>query len=82
MIEGSKTRRIGGKILAFTGVLLAAGCSPVYLSNRYTTSASRPASFDVGALAGEPVQASEILTFQLFAVANGPKRHYSFPADA
>jgi hypothetical protein len=65
MIEGSKTRRIGGTILAFTGALLAAGCSPVYLSNTYTTSAPRPASFDVGALAGEPVA-----TLGLVAPAN------------
>jgi hypothetical protein len=65
MIEGSKTRRIGGTILAFTGALLAAGCSPVYLSNTYTTSAPRPASFDVGALAVEPVA-----TLGLVAPAN------------
>jgi len=65
MIEGSKTRRIGGTILAFTGTLLAAGCSPVYLSNTYTTSAPRPASFDVGALAVEPVA-----TLGLVAPAN------------
>jgi hypothetical protein len=65
MIEGSKTRRIGRTILAFTGALLAAGCSPVYLSNTYTTSAPRPASFDVGALAGEPVA-----TLGLVAPAN------------
>ena len=65
MIEGSKTRRIGGSILAFTGALLAAGCSPVYLSNTYTTSAPRAASFDVGALAGEPVA-----TLGLVAPAN------------
>ena len=65
MIEGSKTRRIGGTILAFTGALLAAGCSPVYLSNTYTTSAPRAASFDAGALAGEPVA-----TLGLVAPAN------------
>jgi hypothetical protein len=65
MIEGSKTRHISGTILAFTGALLAAGCSPVYLSNTYTTSAPRPASFDVGALAGEPVA-----TLGLVAPAN------------
>jgi len=65
MIEGFKTRRIGGTILAFTGALLAAGCSPVYLSNTYTTSAPRAASFDAGALAGEPVA-----TLGLVAPAN------------
>jgi hypothetical protein len=65
MIEGSKTRRIGGTILAFTGALFAAGCSPVYLSNTYTTSAPRRASFDVGALAVEPVA-----TLGLVAPAN------------
>ena len=65
MIEGSKTRRIGGTILAFTGALFAAGCSPVYLSNTYTTSAPRAASFDAGALAGEPVA-----TLGLVAPAN------------
>jgi hypothetical protein len=65
MIEGSKTRRIGGTILAFTGALPAAGCSPVCLSNTYTTSAPRPASFDVGALEGEPVA-----TLGLVAPAN------------
>ena len=65
MIEGSKTKRIGGTILALTGALLAAGCSPVYLSNTYTTSAPRPASFDVGALAVEPVA-----TLGLVAPAN------------
>ena len=55
MIEGSMTRRMGGAVLAFTAALLAAGCGPVYLSDTYATSTPRPASFDVGALAGEPV---------------------------
>jgi hypothetical protein len=55
MIEGSTTRRIVGTVLAFTAALLAAGCDPVYLSDTYATSTPRPASFDVGALAGEPV---------------------------
>jgi len=55
MIEGSITRRIDGTVLAFTVALLAAGCGPAYLSDTYATSTPRPASFDVGALAGEPV---------------------------
>jgi hypothetical protein len=55
MIEGSMTRRTGGAVLAFTTALLAAGCGPVYLSDTYATSTPRPASFNVGALAGEPV---------------------------
>ena len=55
MIEGSTTRRIGVTVLAFTAALFAAGCDPVYLSDTYATSAPRPASFDVGVLAGEPV---------------------------
>jgi hypothetical protein len=42
-------------VLAFTAALLAAGCDPVYLSDTYATSTPRPASFDVGVLAGEPV---------------------------
>lgn len=65
MIEGSMTRRIGGTVLAFTAVLLAVGCGPVYLSDTYATSTPRPASFDVGALAGEPVA-----TLGLVAPAN------------
>ena len=55
MIEGSMTRHIGGTALAFTAALLAAGCGPVYLSDTYATSTPRPESFDVGALASEPV---------------------------
>jgi hypothetical protein len=55
MIEGSMTTRIGGRVLAFTAALLAAGCGPVYLSDTYSLSTSRPESFDVGALGGEPV---------------------------
>lgn len=55
MIEGSTTRRIGVTVLAFTAALFAAGCDPVYLSDTYATSTPRPASFDVGVLAGEPV---------------------------
>jgi hypothetical protein len=55
MIEGSMTRRIGGTVLAFTAALLAAGCGPAYLSNTYATSTPRPGSFDVGALAGQPM---------------------------
>ena len=55
MIEGSMTRHIGGTVLAFTAALLAAGCGPVYLSDTYATSTPRPESFEVGALAGEPV---------------------------
>jgi hypothetical protein len=64
MIEGSMTRRIGGTVLAFATALLA-GCVPLYLSNTYTTSTPKPASFDVGALAGEPVA-----TLRLVAPAN------------
>ena len=55
MIEGSMTRRIGGTVLAFTATLLAAGCGPAYLSDTYATSTPRPESFNVGALASEPV---------------------------
>ena len=55
MIEGSTTRRVGVTVLAFTAALFAAGCDPVYLSDTYATSTPRPASFDVGVLAGEPV---------------------------
>jgi len=55
MIEGSITRHIGGTVLAVTAALLAAGCGPVYLSDTYATSTPRPESFNVGALAGEPV---------------------------
>lgn len=55
MIERSMTRRIDGAVLAFTVALLAAGCGPVYLADTYATSTPRPASFEVGALAGEPV---------------------------
>ena len=55
MIEGSMTRHIGGAVLALTAALLAAGCGPVYLSDTYATSTPRPESFNVGALAGEPV---------------------------
>jgi hypothetical protein len=55
MIEGSMTRRICGTVLALTTALLAAGCGPVYLSDTYATSRPRLESFNVGALAGEPV---------------------------
>ena len=55
MTERPTTRRIGGTVLAFTAALIAAGCGPVYLSDTYATATPRPASFDVGALAGEPV---------------------------
>ena len=55
MIEGSITRHIGGTVLAVTAALLAAGCGPVYLSDTHATSTPRPESFNVGALAGEPV---------------------------
>jgi hypothetical protein len=55
MIEGSTTKRIGGTVFAFTAALLVAGCGPVYLSDTYATGTPRPASFDVGALAHEPV---------------------------
>jgi hypothetical protein len=65
MIEHSMTRRIGGMILAFTAALPVVGCGPAYLSNTYATSTPRPASFDVGALAYEPVA-----TFGLVAPAN------------
>ena len=60
MIEGSMTRRTGGAVLAFATALLA-GCVPLYLSNTYTTSTPKPASFDVGALAGEPVAALRLV---------------------
>ena len=53
MIEGSITRHI--TVLATTAALLAAGCGPVYLSDTYATSTPGPESFNVGALAGEPV---------------------------
>ena len=65
MIEGSMSRRIGRTVLAFTAALLAAACGPVYLSDTYATSTPRLASFDVGALAGEPVA-----TLGLVAPAN------------
>jgi hypothetical protein len=55
MIEGSMTRRGGGKVLAFAAALLAAGCGPVYLLDTYATSTPRSTAFDVAALAGEPV---------------------------
>ena len=55
MIGGFIRRRISGTVLAFTVALLAAGCGPVYLSDTHANSTPRPASFDVGALAGEPV---------------------------
>jgi hypothetical protein len=55
MIEGSIARRISGTVLAFMAALLAAGCGPVYLSNTYATSTPPSASFNVRALAGEPV---------------------------
>jgi hypothetical protein len=55
MIEGSMTRYIGRTALAFTATLLAAGCGPVYLSDTHATSTPRAESFDVGALASEPV---------------------------
>ena len=54
MIAGSATRRIDRAILAFTAALVA-GCGPAYLSDTYATSTPRPASFDVGTLAGKPV---------------------------
>ena len=65
MISCSMTRRIGGTVLGFTGALLAAACGPVYLSDTYATSTPRLASFDAGALAGEPVA-----TLGLVAPAN------------
>jgi hypothetical protein len=55
------TKRIGGTVLAFTAALLVAGCSPVYLSDTYATATPRPASFDVGALAHEPVATLELV---------------------
>jgi hypothetical protein len=48
-------RRIGWTMLAFTVVLFTAGCGPAYLSNTYTASTTKPASFDVGTLQDEPV---------------------------
>jgi hypothetical protein len=57
MIEGCTTKRIGGTVFAFTAALLVAGCGPVYLSDTYATATPRPKSFDVGALAHEPVAA-------------------------
>lgn len=64
-IEGSMTRCIGGMVLAFAVALLAAACGPVYLSNTYATATPRPASFDMGVLAREPVA-----TLGLVAPAN------------
>src|SRR6516164_135629 len=58
------TGRIGGAFLALTAALVA-GCGPAYLSDTYATSTPRPASFDVGVLAGEPVA-----TLGLVAPAN------------
>ena len=55
MIKESMTRHIGGTVLAFTAALLAAGCGPVYLSDTHATSTPRAESFNVGALASEPV---------------------------
>src|SRR6516165_9993050 len=79
MIEGFITRRIGGTVLAFTAALLAAGCGPVYLSDTYTTSTPRPASFDVGALTGE-----RVATLGLVGPANlqGFSPTVSFALDA
>jgi len=65
MIEGSMTRRIGGTVLAFTAALLASACGPAYLSDTYASATPRPASFDMGALASEPVA-----TLGLVAPAN------------
>jgi hypothetical protein len=64
MTEGSMTGRIGGAFLTLTAALLAS-CGPAYLSDTYTTSTPRLASFDVGTLAGEPVA-----TLGLVAPAN------------
>lgn len=52
-------------VLAFAVALLAAACGPVYLSNTYATATPRPASFDMGVLAREPVA-----TLGLVAPAN------------
>ena len=60
-------RHIGGTVLTFAAVLLAAGCDPVYLSNTHANSTAGPGSFNVGALAGEPVA-----TLGLVAPANLP----------
>ena len=65
MIEGSMTRGIGGTVLAFTAALLASACGPVYLSDTNASATPRPASFDMGALASEPVA-----TLGLVAPAN------------
>src|SRR5580693_5310264 len=65
MIEGSMTRGIGGTVLAFTAALLASACGPVYLSDTNASATPRPASFDTGALASEPVA-----TLGLVAPAN------------
>ena len=54
MIQIPLTRRIGGAILALWTALLS-GCAPVYLWETHTTSTPRPQSFDVAALAREPV---------------------------
>jgi hypothetical protein len=48
-------RRIGRTMLALTVALLVGGCGPAYFSDTFTTSTTRPASFDVGALQDEPV---------------------------
>ena len=54
MIQIPLTRRIGGAILALWTALVS-GCAPVYLWETHTTSTPRPQSFDVAALAREPV---------------------------
>ena len=54
MIQIPLTKRIGGVILALWAALLS-GCAPVYLWETHTTSTPRPQSFDVAALAREPV---------------------------
>lgn len=48
-------RRISRAMLAFMAALLAAGCGPAYLSNTYTISTTKPASFEIGGLQDEPV---------------------------
>lgn len=55
MTKGSMMRNIGRTVLIFAAALLAAGCGPVYLSDTHADSTVTPGSFNVGALAGEPV---------------------------
>jgi hypothetical protein len=61
MIQILLRRLVVRTILGFWIAFLA-GCTPVYLSDTHTTSTPRPKSFDVTALAREPVAAFGLLT--------------------